>query len=181
MHRFITMSPAQSGRACIYIHIHRDYTPRSRAMPYVYARTCDHTAKCCLDPPRTTTFGAHRREGVVQFAHALHTATSTSAIAPTKNICAALFAYQILRYISVLNMRRPMHTHASMLNKLHQFHCERARSFSASRCEVSVRACTSAFETSVQAHPKVQIRSSTLALKLCSCSVALSTLAAKIC
>ena len=29
---------------------------------YIYA----HTAKCCLGPPRATTFGAHRREGIVQ-------------------------------------------------------------------------------------------------------------------
>ena len=42
-------------------------------------------------------------------------------------------------------------------------------------CEVSLRACASAFETSVQAHLKVQICSSTLAVKLCSCSVALLT------
>ena len=50
-----------------------------------------------------------------------------------------------------------------------------ARSFGASVCEVSLRACASAFETSVQAHLKVQICSSTLAVKLCSCSVALLT------
>ena len=85
-------------------------------------------------------------------------------------------AYQIPRYTCVLNIRRPMHTHASMpvYNKLHHFHCERARSFIASECEVSLRACSCVFETSVQAYPKVQIRSSTLTVKLCSRSVAWS-------
>ena len=137
---------------------------------YICAYTYAHTAKRCLDPPRATMFGAQRSEGVVQFAHALHTATSTSAITPTKGICAASSAYQIPRYPCVLHIRRPMYTHASMpvYNELHDFQFERARSFSAS-----------VFETSVQAYPKAQIRSSTLALKLCSRSVASSTLAAK--
>ena len=117
----------------------------------IYAHTYARSAKRCLDPPRTT----------LEFAHALHTATSTSAITPTKNICAASSAYQIPRYTCVLNIRRHMHTHASMpvYNKLHHF--------SASVCEVSVRVCarfhcerartcTSVFDTSVQAQPKVQ-------------------------
>ena len=70
------------------------------------------------------------------------------------------------------------------------FHCERVQSFSAGECKVSVRVCASVFETSVQAHLKVQICSSTLAVKLCSLasltvklccrSVAASTLAAKL-
>ena len=115
MHRFITVTPAQSRQACMYI--------------YTYA----HTAKRCLDPPRTTP----------QFAHALHTATSTSALTPTKNICEASSAYQIPRYTCVLNIRRPMHTHARMpvYNKLHNFHYERARSFTVSVRQVSVRVC----------------------------------------
>ena len=46
---------------------------------------------------------------------------------------------------------------------------------------ISLRACSSAFEPSVQAYPKVQIRSSTLAVKLCCRSVASSTLAVKLC
>ena len=75
MHRVIPMTPAQSGHARIC----------------VYAHTYAHTAKGWLDPPRTT----------LQFAHALHTATSTSAITPTKNICAASSAYQIPRYTYV--------------------------------------------------------------------------------
>ena len=88
MHRFIPMTPAQSGHARIC----------------VYAHTYAHTAKGCLDPPRTT----------LQFAHALHTATTTSAITPTKQICAASSAYQIPRYTCILHIRRPMHTHAIM-------------------------------------------------------------------
>ena len=59
--------------------------------------------------------------------------------------------------------------------------CERAQFFSASVCEVPLRACASVFETSVQAHPKVQIRFSSLAVKLCSRSVASSTLAVQLC
>ena len=59
-------------------------------------------------------------------------------------------------------------------------------------CKVSLQACASAFETSVKAHLKVQMCSSTLAVKLysrsvasltvklCFCSVAASTLAAKL-
>ena len=126
---------------------------------YICAHTYAHTAKRCLDPPCTT----------LQFAHALHTATSTSAVTPTKNVCAASPAYQILRYTCVLNVRRPMHTHASMpvYNKLRHFHCECAQSFSASVCEVSVQASSI---------PKYQIRLSSLAVKLCIRSVASSTL-----
>ena len=88
-------------------------------------------------------------------------------------------AYQ-MRYTCVLNIRRPIHIHASMpvYNKLHHFHCERAQSFSASVREVSLPA--SVFEALVRAYPKIQIRSSTVAVKLCSRSVASSTLAAKL-
>ena len=46
-------------------------------------------------------------------------------------------------------------------------------------CKVSLQACASAFETSVQAHLKVQMYSSTLAVKLCSRSVA--SLTVKLC
>ena len=53
--------------------------------------------------------------------------------------------------------------------------------FTVSVCELSLRVCLSVFETSVQAYPKVQIRSSTLAVKLCSRSVASSMLAVKLC
>ena len=122
-----------------------------------------------------TIFGAQRREGVVQFAHALHTATSTSAITKTTNICAASFAYQIPRYTCVLNITCPMHTH--MQACLCTTNCT---IFAVSVREVSLRACSSVFETLVQAYPKVQTRSSTLAVKLRSCSVASSTLEAKI-
>ena len=59
------------------------------------------------------------------------------------------------------------------------FHCEGAQSSSASVSKVSPRACASAFETSVQAHLKVQMCSSTLAVKLCSRSVA--SLTVKLC
>ena len=65
------MTPAQSGHARIC----------------AYAHTYAHSAKGWLDPPHTT----------LQFTHALHTATSTSAIT-TKNTCAASSAYQIPRY-----------------------------------------------------------------------------------
>ena len=46
-------------------------------------------------------------------------------------------------------------------------------------CKVSLRACASAFKTSVQAHLKVRMCSSTLAVKLCSRSVA--SLTVKLC
>ena len=64
--------------------------------------------------------------------------------------------------------------HACIEQTAH-FHCERQQNFSASECEVSVRACASVFETSVQAQPEVQIRTSSLAVKLCSRSEALLT------
>ena len=86
---------------------------------------------------------------------------------------------------TALYIRIPSHTpytcqHAC-IQQTASFHCERARGFSASKCEVSVRACASAFETSVQAHWKVQISSSTFAGKHRSRSVASSTLTVKLC
>ena len=77
-------------------------------------------------------------------------------------------------------IRRPMHTHASMpvYNKLHHITVS-VQSFSASEGEVSLGACTSIFETSSQAQTKVQIHTSSLAVKHCSRSVASSTLAVK--
>ena len=68
--------------------------------------------------------------------------------------------------------------HACIQQTAH-FHCQRAQGFSASECEVSVRACASAFETSVQAHLKVQTCTSSLAVKLYSRGVALLTV--KVC
>ena len=53
--------------------------------------------------------------------------------------------------------------------------------FGASMCEVLLRAWASVFETWMQAHAKVQIRSSTLAVELCSRSAASSMLAVKLC
>ena len=149
---------------------------------HTYAHTYAHTAKHCLDPPRAPMFRAQCREGVVQFTHAPHTATSTRAITPTKNICAASSTYQIPRYTCVLNIRRHMHTHASMpvYIKLHHFHCERSRSFIARVRKVSLRAWSSIFETLVQAHPEVQLCLSMLVVKLCGRSGASSTLAPKL-
>ena len=100
------------------------------------------------------------------------TATSTSAITPSKKVCAASSAYQIPHYTCALNIRRPMQA------CLHTTKCTIS---TVSLGKVSLRACSSAFEPSVQAYPKVQIRSSTLAVKLCCRSVALSTLAVKLC
>ena len=85
----------------IYTHTPRLYTAEPRGA-YIYAHTYAHIAKRCLNPPQATMFGAQRREGVVQFAHALHTATSTSAITATNNMCAASSAYQIPHYTCVL-------------------------------------------------------------------------------
>ena len=51
-------------------------------------------------------------------------------------------------------------------------HSENCTIFTVSVRKVSVQACASAFETSVQAHLKVQMCSSTLAVKLCSRSIA---------
>ena len=48
-------------------------------------------------------------------------------------------------------------------------------------CEVPLRVRASVYETLVQAHLKVQTRSSSLAVKLCSRSVASSTLAVQLC
>ena len=59
------------------------------------------------------------------------------------------------------------------------FHCEGAQSFSTSVSKVSLRACASAFATSVQADLKVQMCSSTFAVKLCSRSIA--SLTVKLC
>ena len=50
-------------------------TLRSHAVPmHIYAHTYAYTAiyKRCLDPPCATMFGAQRRGGVVQLAHAPH-------------------------------------------------------------------------------------------------------------
>ena len=60
------------------------------------------------------------------------------------------------------------------IQKLHHFYNEHVR-------EVSLPACASIFETSVQAYMKDQINSSTLAGKLCSRTVAVSMLAVKLC
>ena len=140
-----------SVHTCIFTTPH--CTPTSAPYPafytadphlaHTYAHTYAHTAKRCLDPPRPTMFGSQRREGVVQFAHALHTATSTRT--PTKNICGASYTYRIPHYTCVLYIRRPMHMHASMpvYNKLHNFHCESAQSFIAIVREVSLRAYSS--------------------------------------
>ena len=75
MHRVIPMTPAQSGHAHIYVY-----------MP--------------IHMPRAA-WTLHALPSSLQFAHALHTATTTSAITPTKNICAASSAYQIPRYTYV--------------------------------------------------------------------------------
>ena len=74
--------------------------------------------------------------------------------------------------------RMPIHMTIHM-PILHHWHCERAPSFIASVREVPVP--EQRFETLVQVHPKVQIRSSTLALKLCSYSIASSMRAVKLC
>jgi len=71
---------------------------------------------------------------------------------------------------------RAIHTSRSE-TLLSQRSCEYAQSenctiFTVSVCKVSLRACASAFETSVQAHLKFQMCSRTLAAKLCSRSVA---------
>ena len=90
---------AEPSRAHTYGHTY----------PHAYVHAYAHTTKRCLDPPRgATIFGAQHRQGVVQFAHAPHTATGTSTITPTKNICAASSAYQILCYTCVLHIRHPM-------------------------------------------------------------------------
>ena len=109
MHRFIPMTPAQSGHARIC----------------AYAHTYAHSAKGWLDPPHTT----------LQFTHALHTATSTSAITPTKMICAASSAYQIPRAI---------HTSRSetLLSQLREYtHSKNCTIFTVSVRKVSVQAC----------------------------------------
>ena len=79
-----------------------------------------------------------------------------------------------------------MHERARSETLLSQCSFEYARSenctiFTVSVCEVSLQACASAFETSVQAHPKVQICTSSLAVKRCSRSIASNTLAVKLC
>ena len=69
--------------------------------------------------------------------------------------------------------------HACIEQTTH-FHSERGQSFSASECEVSVRACASVFETSVQAHLKVQICSRSCSqCNFALAAYALSALAAK--
>ena len=100
------------------------------------------------------------------------TATSTSAITPSKTICAASSAYQIPHCTCALNIRRPMQA------CLHTTNCT---IFTVSMGKVSLRACLSAFKPSVQAYPKVQIRSGMLAVKVCCRSVASSMLAVKNC
>ena len=91
----------------------------------IYAHTYVHTAKRCLDPPRTT----------LQFTHALHTATSTSAI-----ICIP----DTVLYMRIEHQALHAYTckHAC-IQQTAPFYCERARSFGASECEVSVQARTS--------------------------------------
>ena len=100
------------------------------------------------------------------------TATSTRAITPSKTRCAASYPYEIPHCTCVLNIRRPMRA------CLHTTNCT---IFTVSVGKVLLRACSSAFEPSVQAYPKVQIHSITLAVKLCCRSVASSTLAVKLC
>ena len=118
LHRRATPCP------CIYIaHI---YAHR-------YAHTYAHTAKRCSDPPHATVFGAQRREGVVQFPHAPHTATSTSSITLTKTRMRCI----ICMPDTALHRRityQAHHAYASMPvhNRLRHFHCECARSFIAS-------------------------------------------------
>ena len=134
---------------CVYLHLYYTslhpytqcpafYTAEPRCA-HTYAHTYAHTGRYCLDPPCATVFGAQRREGVLKFARALYTTTSTSAIARTTNICAASSAYQIPRYIY---MRRTSGTKC--------IYMQACRSFSW---------IWSVYESSVRAYLKVQIRS----------------------
>ena len=85
-----------------------------------------------LRAPHATMFEAQRGKGAVQFAHAPYTATSTSAITPTKTICTTSSAYdagvalhihisQGSRYTCANNIRPPMHMVAAMLWMLHAY------------------------------------------------------------
>ena len=77
------------------------YTAEPRCA-HACAHTYAHTAKRSLDPTGLhPPFGAQRREGVAQFAHAAHTTTTTSAITLTKSLCAASSAYQMQHYTCV--------------------------------------------------------------------------------
>ena len=145
------------------------YTEFYTAEPHcahTYAHTYVHTAKRCLDPPRATMFRGQRREGVVLFTHAPHTATSTSAITPTKNICDASSACQILRYSCILNIRCPMHKHASPPG---------------GSSTLAVKLCGRSGVRSHQSSEYARTGApSTLAVKLCGGSGASSTLAPKL-
>ena len=136
---------------CVYLHLYCTSShPTSTPHPAFYsakprrAHTYTHTA---MDPPCTSMFGAQRREDVyvVQFAHALQTAISTSAITPTKT--AAFSTYQIR--LSTLE-----YTWGGVWGMHYKI-----------RLSTLEYACTKA--------------SSMLVVKLCSRSVASSTLAAK--
>ena len=104
---------------CPYIHIAR-----------IYAHTYAHTAKRCLDPPRATLFGAQHREGVVQFPHAPHTATSSSAITLTKTRMHCIICIlAIALHERIRHQAHHAYTSMPVYNRLRYFQCECARSF----------------------------------------------------